>query len=165
MNTEKKLEDIKIVSYFDWIITCYHNCCMTTSIMKLDCWSAVLMNKITYKSAILARSWRFEKNYHRIWAAIVWDARMSRGERFARPSVHRAINFGHKALPAREVGCSVLERGFSLRTLDIHASTYDRALTCCPSVQIYPSTLSRLNRECQWRETWIEYMIKKERKE
>jgi len=137
---------------------------MTTSIMKLDSWSAVLMNEMTYKSAVLARSWRFEKNYHRIWAAIVRDARMSRGEHFTRLSVHRAINFGHKASPVREVGRSVLERGFSLRTLDIHASTYDRALTCCPSIRIYPSTLSRVNRECHWRETWIEYMIKKKEK-
>lgn len=39
-------------------------------------------------------------------------ARMSRGEHFARPSVHCAINFGHKASPAREIGRSSLDAGF-----------------------------------------------------
>lgn len=69
--------------------------------VRLCLWRMYLWMKLR-KHASLARSWQFKKNRRGIWDLIVRGrrhARISRGEHFARPSVHRTINFGHKALP------------------------------------------------------------------
>lgn len=65
---------------------------------------------------------------------------MSRGEHFARPSVHCAINFGYKALPAREVGRSSLDANPTLELLThMHPWTRDGIDVCV--VPLAESTL------------------------